>query len=359
MYESSGWIPACKVIVLYTGAVIGAGFASGQELLQFFIVFGRDGVLGIFLATILFAYLGGLVMLLAVSAGASNYTDLYRIIMGSRVSGIMDGLSLFTLPAGVVVMLAGGGAVFSENLGLPWLMGNLATAIIAAAVISMGLRGVVSASAVLVPLKIAAIVVICVLALVFAKPTAGEYLPAAPSTGARVNWAWSAVLYVSYNMIVPVAVLSSLGKSVPLGAGVAGGVLGGIVLGLAAGLVVITGRCFYPEVPGHEVPLLFIAGSLGSAAKTVLGALIWVAILTTAIAETHGFASRFAESRSIRYKAIGTGLLVLALPVSTLKFSLLVKVLYPLFGYAGLILLASLLFVPPILVLRRKFARTV
>lgn len=359
MYESSGWLPAFKVIVLYTGAVIGAGFASGQELLQFFMVFGNDGILGIFLATVLFAYLGGLVMLLVVSAGASNYIDLYRIIMGRRVSGIMDGLSLFMLPAGVVVMLAGGGAVFSENLGLPWFMGNLATALIAAAAIAMGLRGVISASAVLVPLKIAAIVAICLLALVFAKPQTGEYLPAEPSTGARANWAWSAVLYVSYNMIVPVAVLSSLGKSVPLGAGVAGGVLGGIVLGSAAGLVVITGRCFYPEVAGHEVPLLFIAGSLGRAAKTALGALIWVAILTTAIAETHGFASRFAESRSVGYKVIGIGLLAVALPVSTLKFSLLVKVLYPLFGYAGLILLASLFFVPPVLIFRRIFARTV
>ena len=36
-----------KVAATYIGTVIGAGFASGQEILQFFSVFGNMGILGL------------------------------------------------------------------------------------------------------------------------------------------------------------------------------------------------------------------------------------------------------------------------------------------------------------------------
>ena len=42
----------------YIGIIIGAGFASGQEVLQFFTSFGIYSVLGIVVATALFAFLG-------------------------------------------------------------------------------------------------------------------------------------------------------------------------------------------------------------------------------------------------------------------------------------------------------------
>lgn len=360
MHGSSGWASVFKVAVLYAGAVIGAGFASGQEILQFFIVFGSSGLWGALLAAALFCYLGGLVMFLSVSVGSSNYRDIYRVILGRAFGRVMDWLSLFMLPGGVVVMLSGGGAVYAEHLGMSQALGTLLTALITAAVVIMGLKGVISANALLVPMKMAAIVIVCLLVLVFAQPGAeGQRAISGASGGTRINWVWSAVLYVSYNMVVPVAVLSSLGRTVSLRAGIVGGMLGGLVLGAAGGLIVIAGLKFYPGITGYEVPLLYIAGSLGSGVKVVLGWLVWVAILTTAIADTHGFASRFADSRSTRYRAAGMGLILLALPLSTLKFSLLVKVLYPLFGYAGLILLAALLFIPPLRIFRRKFAQTV
>ncbi|MCL6612578.1 MAG: hypothetical protein K6T66_13665 [Peptococcaceae bacterium] len=355
MLASSSRFVVFKVAVLYVGAVIGAGFASGQEILQFFIVFGHDGLRGVLLAASLFCCLGGLVMFLSVSTGTTNYMDFYRTVLGRAPARIMDLLSLVMLPGGVVVMLAGGGAVFSEQLGLSRLLGTLLTALITVAVISKGLQGVISANAVLVPVKVAAILLICLLAMMFAHPSPEKHGPFSVSShGFRINWAWSALLYVSYNMVVPAAVLSSLGRSVPLRPGVMGGMLGGAVIGTVAFLMVAAGLCFHPRITGYEVPLLFMAGSLGAPLKTALGALIWVAILTTAIADTHGFASRFAGSGSARYKLIGAGAVLFSLPLATLKFSLLVKVLYPLFGYAGLALLGALLFISPAVIFSRR-----
>ena len=40
----------------YVGTVVGAGFASGQEVLQFFTYFGLKSILAIALATLLFIF---------------------------------------------------------------------------------------------------------------------------------------------------------------------------------------------------------------------------------------------------------------------------------------------------------------
>ena len=57
------------VAMTYIGAVVGAGFASGQELWQFFARWGFSGWLGILLAGLLFALAGGNLWL-AKSSGA-------------------------------------------------------------------------------------------------------------------------------------------------------------------------------------------------------------------------------------------------------------------------------------------------
>jgi uncharacterized membrane protein YkvI len=51
------WLLA-KISTAYIGAVIGAGFASGQEIMQFFILHDGKGLTGAVLATLLFSYLG-------------------------------------------------------------------------------------------------------------------------------------------------------------------------------------------------------------------------------------------------------------------------------------------------------------
>lgn len=354
MLKSLGFKYFFKVIVLYIGSVIGAGFASGQEIMQFFTIYGTNGLWGVLLSALLFTYLGGLVMFLAVHYRTSSYKDIYREILGKVPGRIMDALSLIMLPGGLVVMLAGGGAVFSEHFGLPGFLGTALIAVVVTVVIYKGIHGVVSANAILVPIKMAVIVIVCLIALMSTQHiTAGEIIEHR-SLSTNLNWVWSAILYVSYNMVLIVAVLSSLGKVTPLEPGLSGGILGGVALGLVAFIMVLTSLHFYPQITGYEIPLLYIASSQASAVKTALGLLIWMAILTTAIADAHGFASRFAESNSARYKAIGLSVVLLALPLSTLKFSFLVKLLYPLFGYVGLLLLFALLFIPPARYLKRK-----
>lgn len=335
-----------KVIATYMGAVIGAGFASGQEIMQFFIVFGQCGLWGVVLATTLFSYLGALILYLAVNNRFTSYREMLYFLLGPSIASFMDVLSLIMLAGGLGVMLAGSGAVFSEQLGLPAWLGSVATALVTGMVIMGSLQRVMIANVILVPLKIVVILVVALIALVLHGLPSGQLLAEATGPTVAGNWVWSAILYVSYNMIVPVAVLASLGRSVTTRVGVWGGILGGLGMGVAAGLITLVGLSFYPMIMLYEIPLLYIAGNLNEGLRVMLSVLIWLAILTTAIANAHGFASRLDPDQGRHYKLAGLGITGVALTLSGMDFSLLVRTLYPLFGYAGLILLVALLVVP-------------
>ncbi|HOV80140.1 MAG TPA: hypothetical protein PK728_08525 [Bacillota bacterium] len=344
--RKGGLLVLMKVAMLYMGGVIGAGFASGQEIMQFFILHGRDGMKGVVLATVLFAYLGGLVMFLSVKLKSASYMEIIGFLLGPLGSKLMDVLNLIMLFGGLSVMLAGSAAVFGEQFGLPARAGVLAVALLTSAVVWGGLEGVLTASVFLVPLKFLAVSAISLAALIVAGVDGGQAAVFRSGGGVAGHWAPAGFLYVSYNMVVPVAVLASLGKSVSLRTGVAGGALGGLLLGLAVYLVAAAGLAYLPEAAYCQIPLLYLAGHVGPGFRPALGFLIWLAILTTAIASAHGIASRLAPEGGRRYRLFGTGSCLLAFPLSGVGFAGLVRLLYPVFGYAGLVLIISLLLVP-------------
>ncbi|MFA4884703.1 MAG: hypothetical protein WC601_02805 [Desulfotomaculaceae bacterium] len=350
--RESRWLLA-KVISTYIGSIIGAGFASGQEIMQFFALHGRSGLFGAAIATVLFSYLGMLVMFLSINMRSGSYKKLLDFLLGSKAGALLDILNLLMLLGGLSVMLAGSAAVFGEHFGLPARFGVWVVAALTSLVLMGGVQGVLRANVCLVPLKFLAVVAIS-LAVLLGGGHPGMSTPSQISGGVAGHWIMAAFLYVSYNMVVPVAVLSSLGQVVPLRIGLAGGLCGGLLLGLAIFLVAAAELSYLPQAASYQIPLLYMAGSLGHSCRWVLGFLIWLAILTTAIANAHGFASRLAPAGGNRYRLIAVSACLLALPLSTFSFDGLVRFLYPLFGYVGLALLAALLVRPLVYFFRKR-----
>jgi hypothetical protein len=61
-----------QVAATYMGTIVGAGFASGQEMLQFFGAFGIWGVMGLALAGYLFYYFGNIILQLGKELKAES-----------------------------------------------------------------------------------------------------------------------------------------------------------------------------------------------------------------------------------------------------------------------------------------------
>lgn len=341
-------ISLLKVIAMYIGAVIGAGFASGQEIMQFFVVHGKDWLREVILVTVLFSYLGAITLLLSVKLRTDNYLALINSLIGKKASTVIDILSLLMLMGGLSIMLSGSGAVFSEHLNASRWFGVLLLVVINCLVITGGLQGVLWINAILVPVKILAIVCLCLL-IINIYHTTGFMFEIKTISNTQRHWLWSGVLYVSYNMVLVLAVLTTLGKSISPKKAVLAGIAGGLGLGFTAGVVCLAGLSLYPEITEYKVPTLFMAGIINKSLKYPIGVLIWMAILTTAVANTHGLSSRLATTGSKKYKLIGIGVTFLAIPLAMMDFDRLVGTIYPIFGYAGLFVIIILLLSPLII----------
>ena len=110
-----GWYGGfAGVVGLYIGGVIGAGFASGQELTVFFLRFGRGGLAGVLVTVALLTVDLGLVLEFCAERG------LHLIAAYSRRyfhrTAPLNGPILSILIMGNAVMLAGCAALGAEGM---------------------------------------------------------------------------------------------------------------------------------------------------------------------------------------------------------------------------------------------------
>ncbi len=336
-----------RVAATYIGTVVGAGFASGQEVLQFFSFFGAWGAVGIALVTVLFIYFGVIIMDLGRGTGARSHLEVIRASGGRILGGVIDAVISFFLFGSLTAMFAGTGALFMQEFHLPALLGGGLMAVLTAVTVLTGIRGVINSISVVVPFLLAAVAGTCVFAMMQTPPN--FYAAAHPATpnGVITDWFMASILYVSYNTLVSVAVLGPLGvharnkKTIRRGA-----LLGGLGLGAAAFLIYLALSGNLAMLSRVEVPMLYLAGGVSSALKIGYAVVLAAEIYTTAVGSLYGFAARFTNARKSPLQAgwIIVIVTVAAFWASQLGFSNLVRYLYPIAGYGGLLLLAILVY---------------
>ena len=107
---------------IYMGTVIGAGFATGQEIMSFFTVYGKQGLLGIALASALFFLLGYLVLLQSIRKQSQCLRDILLPLAGERLTLAFELMADVFCLAGYCIMLSGCGAVLEESWNLNYTM---------------------------------------------------------------------------------------------------------------------------------------------------------------------------------------------------------------------------------------------
>ncbi|MGI6604978.1 MAG: hypothetical protein ACOX2S_08100 [bacterium] len=88
-------LSAFTIAATYVGTVVGAGFATGQEVFQFFVAFGLWGFLGIALASGIFIFFGISVMELGHKLKAKSHLPVIQAAGGRRTSTIIDIIMTF------------------------------------------------------------------------------------------------------------------------------------------------------------------------------------------------------------------------------------------------------------------------
>ncbi|EKP95117.1 hypothetical protein [Thermaerobacter subterraneus] len=330
----------------FIGTVVGAGFASGQEILSFFTLYGWPGSLGIVLVAVAFAAGGSWWLELGARTRARSYRDALAATAGPWAGSLLDGLLTASLFLGVGVMTAGAAAVTAEQLGWPPWAGRAAFLFLCVVTVWHGLPGVLAANTTVVPLLVGVVIVVAVHGLRAARPAAlaalapmAAALPAAPAP----HWLVAALLYAGFNLLLALPVLVPLGASAPPGARRLGSLAGGMGLAALALLLHMALLAHMPASATRQIPVLYLAAGLPGWFRALLAVVLWTEIFTTAVGSLYGLASRLGVPGSGSYRLAVLVTAALAMAVAEAGFAHLVRVLYPLLGWLGLGLVAWLL----------------
>lgn len=146
------WSEAWQIAAVYVGTVIGAGFATGREIMEFFTRYGTAGTVGIIISGCLFIWGGARLMVMARRIGAASYDELNRYLFGRMLSPFVT-LVMTAMIAGVTaVMIAGAGAVFEEQIGWPRQAGVTLTLGLALLVMLFDRKGLFGVNVFVVPM---------------------------------------------------------------------------------------------------------------------------------------------------------------------------------------------------------------
>ncbi len=332
------------IVMGYLGAVIGAGFASGQEIVQFFVRYGQPGIYGTVWTTFMFAAAGARLLYLAHAQKAANYQDLLKYLLGDRLGWLLDALVAGFLFLGISTMLSASGAVFCEHLYLPKSMGISLAYLVVVILLMTGRKGLICSYNILVPVKLILMLIISGYVTFFVKSHSIGSYPFSLSGENTWSWGISAVLYVSYNFSLAMVVLTQYQAITTRRNGVIGAAWGGFALG---GMVIVNylALCkFLPDVSSYQVPMLYVAGQVNLTAKHVYTIVLWLGIITTALANAYGFTQRFTEFTGLNYKVCLILCMTMAIPLSMQSFASLVAKIYPVFGVLGVSIMAALVY---------------
>ncbi len=117
-------------IYLLPGAVlqsvmIGGGYGTGRELVEFFTRFGMgNGFVGQLLATVFISAAFALTLAIAQRYGAYDYRSFFKLLLG-RGWFVFEILGVMLFVVVLAVMGAAAGQIIHEELGLPSLVGGI------------------------------------------------------------------------------------------------------------------------------------------------------------------------------------------------------------------------------------------
>jgi uncharacterized membrane protein YkvI len=298
--------------LLVVSSIVGAGFASGREVISIFG--GASWPVAAIVALFIFV-----VSWLFLRVGA-KVSDGSAAVFG-KFGTVVDSATLINSIIILAVMLSGltvlGAGLYS---GVPIL--TMTAAVAALWIAYKGIDSLVRVNAVLVPIMIAVLVVVCVRAL-----------GGLPSASIAWRDVYSSAVYVGLNMYLAATALSRFRldkRQAIIASAIAACIIGALLALLMWALH------NNPDAWEHPMPLLYIVRDYGAIGYAVIVTTLAACIFTTLCIALYNIVEWLSSIIPNRI-ACGVLALMLATVLGTLGFARIVDIFYPIIGAFGIL----------------------
>jgi len=340
-------------VATYAGAIIafliGSGFATGQEILQYFTSYGYAGIFGTgLLVLLLMSYVAVEFFIVGQAKKFEKPSRIFHYYCGKYLGTFFDYFSVLFVFLSFTVMVAGAGAVFEEHYGMSKYFGGVGLAIVVGLSVWFGLKNLVDVIGKIGPLIVVVAVGLGLMGILRNPSGIAEgqaLLPTLDLTQASTNWFMSGLSYVGFCMLWLAAFLTALGKTARnRKEATAGALTGATVFSLACVIVGLGLLANITRVGGTEIPMLVLAADINPILAAGISVMILAGIYTTAVPLLWTVSSRFYADRTQGFKYLTVILAVAGTVIGLLlPFSQMVNLVYVVNGYVGILLLVLML----------------
>lgn len=315
----------------------------GQEIYCFFNIYGNKGFIGIIISITLIGLIIYKTFKIMIKNNINTYGEFTDKIIPSKLSNnklvkftINNIINIFLLIS-FYIMATGFATYFSQEINVLAIYGGITISILTYLTFRKNIYGIIKINEYLIPILIILIILLGI------KKIDTVQINNIYNYSGHFSWFLNSILYASYNSIVLIPILIGLKQYIlnKKEAKILSCIVSSILLILTCILFFLI-SIYIIEIKNIEIPITYIASSISSIYKYIYGLVILVAIFTSAIAAGYGFLNNCINNKKA-YKYISFVICFISIFVSYLSFSSLVNILYPIFGYLGLLQIIFLL----------------
>lgn len=330
-----------RIMGAYVAWVMGSGFATGQEIMQFFTGYGYKSFILVAINLVGFLIVGPTIL----EAGQRHKDDegfqQFKYFCGEKVGSFYHWFVPISMFAGMVILISGAGATLQEYYGLNHYVGALAMSVLAFVAYVAGFKRFVKVVSFIGPTIIAFTVIVGIITVfrdLDGLAAVNQYEAVMADSRPVRFWWLSGLLYIAYNLTGGSLYYTALGKSAATRKeAVYGAVLGTCALMLAILLMNSAMLANIGEVGALGIPTLYLARKISYVLGAVFSIILICGIFSACSAMLWTVSEKFVEQGTKKSYVFAGCISVGSFLLGLLPFAELIGAVYPYLGYIGLV----------------------
>ncbi|NLL30638.1 MAG: transporter [Clostridiales bacterium] len=326
-----------QIAFVFIGTIVGAGLASGQEILNFFTSYGLYSFIGIIFCGFFYIVIGIIASKISIKYNLNSYAELMNIVSPNILGKLTGVITTLFMLSSASIILAGSGALLNQFFGIPKIIGSLIMMGFSIFFLLRDTDGLIEVNSFIVPILIFTVTIITALYFLFCKDMLSfDFITKFEPR--KTGIVLSTLLYTAYNatsscgVIVPLS--NQIKKPKIMILGVFLGAIGLAALSFVVNLLLMINQ---PYVYEYEIPLLLVAQRFGTIIQALLLTVILLEMFSTEVSDVYSISKTLNRIFKIKFNNAIFLVILIAFPISTIGFSNLIKTLYPLFGGLSLL----------------------
>lgn len=338
-----------RIIVIalaYFGVTVGAGFASGQEILQYYVSYGWWGIVGAAIALVVIPLTAMSILQYGSYFRAESHGKVFDSISTKIMAKFMDySLTVAQFCIGFV-MLAGAGSNLNQQFGLPLWVGSTLMIVLIMIAGMLDVDRVTNIISSITPAMVILLVVAALSAIFSFDGSIQQVHDYAleHAAAALPHWLLAALNYIGLAMFSGIAMAILIGGSnwSPQVAGW-GGFIGGALFGVILMLMSVGLLLQIETVVDADLPTLALINEIHPVLGVIASVATYLMIFSTALGVLYATGKRVAVVRPSAYRPIFVVVTLVAFCLSFVPFTALVNNVFPVLGWLGILFVAVLL----------------